>query len=91
MLLLALTRLKAVWRDELLRFGLLWFLLAFVLFSFSGTKLPHYVYYGYGGLVLILASQVGHPAARWLLALTGAPPSPCCWPCPACSLRHCPG
>jgi 4-amino-4-deoxy-L-arabinose transferase-like glycosyltransferase len=72
LLLLALTRLKAVWRDELLRFGLLWFLLAFVLFSFSGTKLPHYVYYGYGGLVLILASQVGHKASRWLLALTGA-------------------
>jgi len=72
LLLLALARLKAVWRDELLRFGLLWFLLAFVLFSFSGTKLPHYIYYGYGGLVLILASQVEHKAARWLLAITGA-------------------
>jgi 4-amino-4-deoxy-L-arabinose transferase-like glycosyltransferase len=72
LLLLALARLKTVWRDELLRFGLLWFLLAFVMFSFSGTKLPHYVYYGYGGLVLILASQVAHKAARNLLALTGA-------------------
>ncbi|MDP2433920.1 MAG: glycosyltransferase family 39 protein [Pseudomonadota bacterium] len=72
LLLIALTRLKSIWRDELLRFGLLWFLLAFVVFSFSGTKLPHYVYYGYGGLVLILAAQVEHKAARWLLAITGA-------------------
>ncbi|MDP2788231.1 MAG: glycosyltransferase family 39 protein [Pseudomonadota bacterium] len=72
LLLVALTRLKAVWRDELLRFGLLWFLLAFVVFSFSGTKLPHYVYYGYGGLVLILVSQIEHQATRWLLAITGA-------------------
>lgn len=72
LLLIALARLKTVWRDELLRFGLLWFLLAFALFSFSGTKLPHYVYYGYGGLVLILAMQAEHKAARWLLALSGA-------------------
>ncbi|OYY92433.1 MAG: hypothetical protein B7Y41_16055 [Hydrogenophilales bacterium 28-61-23] len=77
LLLMALARLKSVWRDELLRFGLLWFLLAFLLFSFSGTKLPHYVYYGYGGLVLILASQVEQKtmpriAMRWLLALSGA-------------------
>jgi 4-amino-4-deoxy-L-arabinose transferase-like glycosyltransferase len=41
LLFVALARLKAVWQDGLLRFGLLWFLLAFVLFSFSGTKLPH--------------------------------------------------
>ena len=72
LLLLALTRLKSVWRDELLRFGLLWFLLAFLVFSFSGTKLPHYVYYGYGGLVLILASQIQQPTVRRWLALTGA-------------------
>ncbi len=72
LLLLALGRLKTVWRDELLRYGLLWFLTAFVLFSFSGTKLPHYVYYGYGGLVLVLAAQAEQRAARWLLALTGS-------------------
>ncbi len=72
LLLLALTRLKSVWRDELLRFGLFWFLLAFLVFSFSGTKLPHYVYYGYGGLVLILASQIEQQTVRRWLALTGA-------------------
>lgn len=71
LLFMALARLKAVWQDDLLRFGLLWFLLTFVLFSFSGTKLPHYVYYGYGGLVLVLAAQLEFKATRWLLALTG--------------------
>lgn len=72
LLLIALTRLKSIWQDALLRFGLFWFLIAFVLFSFSGTKLPHYVYYGYGGLVLILVAQAEHRAGRWLFALTGA-------------------
>ncbi|NTV95502.1 MAG: glycosyltransferase family 39 protein [Thiobacillus sp.] len=64
--LAALARLREVWRDTLLRFGLLWFLFAFVLFSFSGTKLPHYVYYGYGGLVIILAALSERPLRRWL-------------------------
>ncbi len=67
LLLAALGRLKAIWRNELLRYGLLWFLLAFTLFSFSGTKLPHYVYYGYGGLVIILAAMVDMPVKRWLV------------------------
>ncbi|PIV89060.1 MAG: phospholipid carrier-dependent glycosyltransferase [Hydrogenophilales bacterium CG17_big_fil_post_rev_8_21_14_2_50_63_12] len=72
LLLIAGARIKAVWNDELLRFGLLWFLLAFITFSLSGTKLPHYVYYGYGGLVVILAAMAGEKAARLLLALTGS-------------------
>lgn len=72
LLLLATTRLKALWSDELLRFGLLWFLFAFVLFSFSGTKLPHYVYYGYAGLIPILVSQLEHRAARSAIAISGA-------------------
>jgi 4-amino-4-deoxy-L-arabinose transferase-like glycosyltransferase len=72
LLLLAATRLKTIWRDPLLRFGLLWFLFAFVLFSLSGTKLPHYVYYGYAGLIPILASQLDHRAARGAIAVSGA-------------------
>jgi len=69
LLLAATTRLKLIWRNPMLRFGLLWFLLAFVLFSFSSTKLPHYVYYGYGGLVLILAAMADLPVKRWLVLL----------------------
>ena len=72
LLLTGLGRLRDIWRDSLLRFGLLWFLVAFVLFSFSGTKLPHYVYYGYGGLVIVLAAMADRPVRRWL-ALLPAP------------------
>ncbi|NCS65550.1 MAG: phospholipid carrier-dependent glycosyltransferase [Hydrogenophilales bacterium CG03_land_8_20_14_0_80_62_28] len=67
LLLAALTRLHAIWRNPLLRYGLLWFLLTLTLFSFSGTKLPHYVYYGYGGLVIVLAAMVEAPVRRWLV------------------------
>jgi 4-amino-4-deoxy-L-arabinose transferase-like glycosyltransferase len=67
LLLATFSRLKPIWRNELLRYGLLWFLLAFTLFSFSGTKLPHYVYYGYGGLVIILAAVADMPVRRWLV------------------------
>lgn len=66
LLLHALGRMRTIWQDTLLRYGLLWFLFAFVLFSFSGTKLPHYVYYGYGGLVVILAGLAEQPMRRWL-------------------------
>lgn len=71
LLLAALGRLRAIWTNPLLRFGLLWFLMVFALFSFSGTKLPHYLYYGYGGLVLILADTALGARNRWLLLLPG--------------------
>lgn len=71
LLFAAALRLRAIWHDELLRYGLIWFGLVFVLFSLSGTKLPHYVYYGYGGLVLLLAQQSGATANRWLLLIPG--------------------
>jgi len=67
----ALLNVRALWRDVLMRFCLLWFVLVFVLFSFSGTKLPHYVYYGYGGLALVLAHQAGVMKSRWLALLPG--------------------
>lgn len=58
-----------IWRDAGLRYGLLWFLFVLVFFSFSGTKLPHYIYYGYGGLLLILAWRGGELHNRWLALL----------------------
>jgi len=71
LLLAAAWRIFAVWRDDLLRYGLLWFGLVLLLFSLSGTKLPHYVYYGYGGLTLLLARQASPATSRWLLLLPG--------------------
>src|SRR3954470_15934505 len=48
-------RIRAVWRDDLQCYLLLWFAFVFVFFSLSGTKLPHYVLYGYTGLAVLMA------------------------------------
>src|SRR5439155_948599 len=48
-------RIRDVWRDDLQLYLLLWFVFVFVFFSISGTKLPHYLLYGYTGLVLLAA------------------------------------
>ena len=48
-------RLRAIWHDDLQLYLLAWFVFVFVFFSLSGTKLPHYVLYGYTGLVLLMA------------------------------------
>ena len=55
LVVLVAMRLRAIWRDELQTYLLLWFAFVFVFFSFSGTKLPHYVLYGYTGLVILMA------------------------------------
>ncbi|WP_407275313.1 ArnT family glycosyltransferase [Halothiobacillus sp. DCM-1] len=39
-------------------FGWLWFVFVLVFFSFSGTKLPHYLNYGMVGLMLVLATYL---------------------------------
>lgn len=41
--------------SALKRFGWIWFLLVLVLFSFSSTKLPHYLNYGLVGLILVMS------------------------------------
>jgi 4-amino-4-deoxy-L-arabinose transferase-like glycosyltransferase len=63
-----LSRVKNLWRDNLGRYALLWFGFVFIFFSFSGTKLPHYIVYGYGGLFILMAlSSERLPGRRWLL------------------------
>lgn len=69
LLLSGLSRPRELWHTDWQRYGLLWFIFVFVFFSFSGTKLPHYVYYGYAGLVLILARQGAGIRNRWLALL----------------------
>lgn len=73
---------RALVRDPLQRFLLIWFLFVLILFSLSGTKLPHYINYGLTGLIILLALQVEHvrsralalvPAALYLLALLFLP------------------
>lgn len=60
---------RALWNDELLRYALIWFLFVFVFFSLAGTKLPHYVVYGYGGLAIIMAAMMAKPPRALWFAL----------------------
>jgi 4-amino-4-deoxy-L-arabinose transferase-like glycosyltransferase len=48
-------RLRQIWRDDLQLYLLLWFVFVFLFFSLSGTKLPHYLLYGYTGLAILMA------------------------------------
>jgi 4-amino-4-deoxy-L-arabinose transferase-like glycosyltransferase len=50
-------RVRGLWRDELQAYLLLWFGFVFVFFSLSGTKLPHYVLYGYTAAALLMAAR----------------------------------
>jgi len=54
------------WGDPLQRFLLVWAAFVLAFFSFSGTKLPHYVLYGSTPVVLLLALAVdgAGPAVR---------------------------
>jgi 4-amino-4-deoxy-L-arabinose transferase-like glycosyltransferase len=60
---------RAAWADPLERFLWLWFLTVLVVFSFSGTKLPHYLLYGCTPLFILMARHRDLLTGRWL-ALT---------------------
>jgi 4-amino-4-deoxy-L-arabinose transferase-like glycosyltransferase len=49
---------KARWHEPVGRFMLLWLAFVVVFFSLSGTKLPHYVLYGFTPLVLLAAQEL---------------------------------
>jgi 4-amino-4-deoxy-L-arabinose transferase-like glycosyltransferase len=65
-LLRLLPTLRQAWSDPLDRFLWLWFLAVFVFFSFSGTKLPHYLVYGLVPLFILMARHRDLLASRWL-------------------------
>lgn len=44
--------------DALPSLGLIWFLVIFLLFSFSATKLPHYILPAYAGAALMIACRL---------------------------------
>lgn len=50
-----LASVKKLCADDLSLFLILWFGFVFIFFSFSGTKLPHYVIYGYTPLFILAA------------------------------------
>ncbi len=47
--------LKKRLKDDLTLYAVIWFGFVFLFFSLSGTKLPHYVIYGYTGLFVLTA------------------------------------
>lgn len=70
-LLRLIPRIRATWDDPLDRFLWIWFGVVFVFFSFSGTKLPHYLLYGATPLFILMAR---HRALLKERSLAWAPP-----------------
>ncbi|MCW8795866.1 MAG: glycosyltransferase family 39 protein [Chlorobium sp.] len=50
-----LRKLRTLLDDRINRFLLIWFGFVFLFFSLSGTKLPHYIIYGYTPLFVLMA------------------------------------
>ncbi|MCF8383090.1 MAG: glycosyltransferase family 39 protein [Chlorobium sp.] len=59
MLFTTLFNLKNLLREPLNRYLLIWFSFVFLFFSLSGTKLPHYMIYGYTPLFILMARLFG--------------------------------
>jgi 4-amino-4-deoxy-L-arabinose transferase-like glycosyltransferase len=72
-----LFKLKTLLADSTNRFLLIWFGFVFIFFSLSGTKLPHYMIYGYTPLFILMARALPltkHPEyfALWPLLVLAA-------------------
>ncbi|TCT20592.1 ArnT family glycosyltransferase [Thiobaca trueperi] len=57
---------RTAWSDPLDRFLWIWFLTVLVFFSFSGTKLPHYLLYGSVPVFILMARHRDALTNRWL-------------------------
>ncbi len=62
-----LFKVKALLADSTNRFLAIWFIFVFLFFSLSGTKLPHYMIYGYTPLFILMARAL--PMSRYPKAL----------------------
>ncbi|NTU58080.1 MAG: glycosyltransferase family 39 protein [Chlorobiaceae bacterium] len=69
LLLTAIARFRSRLADPLYQFCLIWFGFVFAFFSLSGTKLPHYMIYGYTPLFIILGYELARSERPWLHAL----------------------
>jgi len=64
----AIVNLKNYFQDELKLYLIIWFLFVFIFFSLSGTKLPHYVIYGYTPLFILSALYLNKNVSKaWLI------------------------
>ncbi len=64
-----LGKIKSLFSNDLYLYMLLWFGFVFIFFSFSGTKLPHYVIYGYTPLFVLVGVLWEEKVARFWLIL----------------------
>ncbi len=64
-----LVKIKNHIKKEFFLYGSIWFFFVFVFFSLSGTKLPHYVIYGYTPLFLFMAYYLKEIKSEFLLSL----------------------
>ncbi|HHD82254.1 MAG TPA: glycosyltransferase family 39 protein [Campylobacterales bacterium] len=64
----AIINVKNYFKDELKLYLIIWFLFVFIFFSLSGTKLPHYVIYGYTPLFILSALYLNQSVSKaWLI------------------------
>jgi len=66
-----LGRFRKVLSDPLDRFVWIWFFVVLLIFSFSSTKLPHYLLYGMSGVLLLMARYRGSLQRGWAHVLPG--------------------
>ncbi len=70
-LVATLKRIKSLFKDDLQLFLTIWAIFVILFFSFSGTKLPHYVIYGYTPLFILMGiyAQNNFKSITWLVTL----------------------
>jgi len=64
-----LFRAKTLLSDRTNRFFFIWFGFVFLFFSLSGTKLPHYIIYGYTPLFILMARALPLSSHPWRFVL----------------------
>jgi 4-amino-4-deoxy-L-arabinose transferase-like glycosyltransferase len=63
----AISRVKSYIKDDLKLYLFIWFAFVFIFFSFSGTKLPHYIIYGYTPMFILSALYINNFNKKWLI------------------------
>jgi len=64
-----LVKIKEIIKNDFVLFGSIWFFFVFLFFSFSGTKLPHYVIYGYTPIFIFMALMLNNIKSEFLFSL----------------------
>ena len=57
---------KQIIKDELKLYLIIWFSFVFIFFSLSGTKLPHYIIYGYTPIFILSSLYIDRFNRNWI-------------------------